>query len=183
MAGQPARPVFRVRPSLDDQIELHGRRPLGGLNQGLRYVARRLALRSGDDPRHRGAELCAVASRSGRRGRRSGRGGWCGHPKYMVQLREKFGLDQPVDIQLAVYLKRVATFDLGYSFRHGMSVTDLILSRLGPTLLLMLTVFAISVAVASRSAWSPPVISTASLTICCRPLPSSPTLRRCSGQA
>jgi peptide/nickel transport system permease protein len=39
----------------------------------------------------------------------------------------------------------MATFDLGYSFRHGMSVTNLILSRLGPTLLLMLTVFVISV--------------------------------------
>jgi peptide/nickel transport system permease protein len=61
-------------------------------------------------------------------------------PEYMVQLRQKFGLDQPTYVQLAVYLKRVATLDLGYSFRHGMAVTDLILGRLGPTLLLMLTV-------------------------------------------
>ena len=65
-------------------------------------------------------------------------------PSYMLQLRQKFGLDQPAHVQLAAYLKRIASFDLGYSFRHGMSVTDLILSRLGPTLLLMLTVFAIS---------------------------------------
>ena len=33
--------------------------------------------------------------------------------------------------------------DLGYSFRHNMTVTELIGSRLGPTLLLMLTVFAL----------------------------------------
>ena len=66
-------------------------------------------------------------------------------PEYMAQLRQKFGLDQPVYVQLGVYLKNVATLNLGYSFRHGMSVTDLILTRLGPTLLLMLTVFAISV--------------------------------------
>lgn len=62
-------------------------------------------------------------------------------PEYMAQLRQKFGLDQPVHVQLVVYLKQVLTFDLGHSFRHGMPVSELILSRLGPTLLLMMTVF------------------------------------------
>jgi peptide/nickel transport system permease protein len=62
-------------------------------------------------------------------------------PEYMAQLRQKFGLDQPVYVQLFVYLKQVLTFDLGYSFRHGMPVAELILQRLGPTLLLMVTVF------------------------------------------
>ena len=66
-------------------------------------------------------------------------------PEYMAQLRQKFGLDQPLYVQLAVYMKRVVTLDLGYSFRHNMTVTELIGSRLGPTLLLMLTVFALSV--------------------------------------
>lgn len=36
--------------------------------------------------------------------------------------------------------------DLGYSFRHGTPVSQLILTRLGPTLLLMLSVFFIAVA-------------------------------------
>jgi peptide/nickel transport system permease protein len=79
-------------------------------------------------------------------------------PEYMAQLREKFGLDQPLYVQLIVYLKRIFTLDLGYSFRHSMPVTELIASRLGPTLLLMLTVFALSVglgvvlgAIAARS--------------------------------
>ncbi len=62
-------------------------------------------------------------------------------PEYMAQLRERFGLDQPVAVQLVVYLKQVLTLDLGYSFRHGMPVSELILARLGPTLLLMVTVF------------------------------------------
>ena len=66
-------------------------------------------------------------------------------PEYMAQLRQNFGLDQPLYVQLIVYLERVLTGDLGYSFRHGMSVADLIGSRLGPTLLLMLTVFVLSV--------------------------------------
>src|SRR5689334_24861323 len=64
-------------------------------------------------------------------------------PEYMTQLRQKFGLDRPLYVQLVVYLGRVATFDLGYSFRHNMSVAELIATRLGPTLLLMLTVFAL----------------------------------------
>ena len=62
-------------------------------------------------------------------------------PEYMAQLRQKFGLDQPIHVQLVVYLKQVLTFDLGHSFRHGMPVSELIISRLGPTLLLMVTVF------------------------------------------
>ena len=66
-------------------------------------------------------------------------------PEFMAQLRQKFGLDKPVGIQLLLYMKQIVSFDLGYSFRHSMPVADLILSRLGPTLLLMVTVFAIAV--------------------------------------
>lgn len=68
-------------------------------------------------------------------------------PEYMAQLRRTFGLDQPLWIQLALYVKQVVTFDLGHSFRHGMPVSQLILSRLGPTLLLMGTVLALAVGV------------------------------------
>jgi peptide/nickel transport system permease protein len=89
-------------------------------------------------------------------------------PEYMAQLRQKFGLDKPLSVQLAVYLKQVVTLDLGYSFRHSMSVSDLIATRLGPTLLLMLTVLVLSVgfgvllgAVAARNLnrWRDNVIS------------------------
>lgn len=66
-------------------------------------------------------------------------------PEFMAQLREKFGLDKPLAVQLLLYMKQIVSFDLGYSFRHGMPVADLILSRLGPTLLLMVTVFVLAV--------------------------------------
>ena len=36
-------------------------------------------------------------------------------PEYMAQLRKKFGLDQPLPVQLMVYLKNVLSLDLGYS--------------------------------------------------------------------
>lgn len=66
-------------------------------------------------------------------------------PEFMAQLRKTFGLDQPMGVQLLLYMKQIVTFDLGYSFRHGMPVADLILSRLWPTLLLMGTVLLLSV--------------------------------------
>jgi peptide/nickel transport system permease protein len=68
-------------------------------------------------------------------------------PEYMAQLRSKFGLDHAVWMQLLLYVERVVTFDLGFSFRHGMPVSELMLSRLGPTLLLMGTVLVLSIGV------------------------------------
>ena len=58
-------------------------------------------------------------------------------PEYMAQLRAKFGLDQPLPVQLLVYLKNVLALDLGYSFRHDMPVSDLIFDRFFATGMLM----------------------------------------------
>lgn len=66
-------------------------------------------------------------------------------PEYMAELRAKFGLDQPLGIQLAVYLKNVVSLDLGYSFRHDMPVARLIIDRFWPTLLLMVSTITIAV--------------------------------------
>ncbi len=66
-------------------------------------------------------------------------------PEYMAQLREKFGLDKPVPVQLAIYLKNVLSFDLGYSFRHDMPVAQLVFDRFIPTLLLMVSTILIAV--------------------------------------
>jgi peptide/nickel transport system permease protein len=58
-------------------------------------------------------------------------------PEYIAELKARFGLDQPVPVQLGKYLWNVARLDLGFSFRHNMPVVDLILSRLPATLMLM----------------------------------------------
>lgn len=68
-------------------------------------------------------------------------------PEFMAQLRKTFGLDQPLGVQLLLYVKNIVSFDLGYSFRHNMPVVQLIGSRLFPTLLLMVTVLLLSVGV------------------------------------
>lgn len=67
-------------------------------------------------------------------------------PEYIAQLKSKFGLDQPLYIQLAMFLWNVVTLDLGFSFRHNMPVADLILARLPATLLLMVCAIALAFA-------------------------------------
>jgi peptide/nickel transport system permease protein len=67
-------------------------------------------------------------------------------PEYMAALRAKFGLDQPLYVQLFDYVRTMLSLDLGMSFRHNQPVLTLILGRLGPTLLLMTTTFFLSLA-------------------------------------
>lgn len=67
-------------------------------------------------------------------------------PEYMTQLRQRFGLDRSLALQLLIYVKNMLVLDLGFSFRHGLPVLELILGRLGPTLLLMVTTLVVSVA-------------------------------------
>ncbi|WP_051356916.1 ABC transporter permease [Azorhizobium doebereinerae] len=69
-----------------------------------------------------------------------------GDAAYMAQLREKYGLDQPLHIQLLRYGTQIAQLDLGYSIRNNAPVRDLILQRVGPTLLLMGVSIVLSVA-------------------------------------
>jgi peptide/nickel transport system permease protein len=61
--------------------------------------------------------------------------------KLLSQLRAEYGLDKPYPVQLATYLKRIATLDLGYSYRQQRSVLSLIAERLPATLLLTGTAF------------------------------------------
>jgi len=71
-----------------------------------------------------------------------------GAPKeYIDQLRQRFGQDQPVLIQLFNYLRNLLMLDLGYSFRQSAPVLDLLLDRLWPTLLLMGTTLILSLGI------------------------------------
>ncbi|MBV7331357.1 ABC transporter permease [Chloroflexi bacterium TSY] len=54
-------------------------------------------------------------------------------------IRAAYGLDQPITTQLAVYLGRVLQGDLGQSFFYNTPVAQLILTRVWPTLLLVVT--------------------------------------------
>ena len=64
--------------------------------------------------------------------------------EYVQALRERFGLDKSVPVQLALYVKNILALDLGYSFRNQSPVLPLILARLSATLLLMGTTLVLS---------------------------------------
>lgn len=64
--------------------------------------------------------------------------------KFIAQLRSQFGLDRTLPEQMAIYMKGVATLDLGFSYRQQMPVADLIFQRLPATLLLTMSAFVIS---------------------------------------
>lgn len=63
---------------------------------------------------------------------------------FIAQIRADYGLDQPFFNQLVTYVGKVLQFDLGYSYRQRAAVSQLIAERLGPTLLLTLSAFFLS---------------------------------------
>jgi peptide/nickel transport system permease protein len=65
-------------------------------------------------------------------------------PELVARLRHEFGLDQPIGVQLLVYLERVATGNLGYSFAEAGPVLSVITDRLGATLLLAGTAWVVA---------------------------------------
>ena len=65
----------------------------------------------------------------------------------MALLRSQFGLDLSLLERLMAYLGHLAQFDLGMSPRHNQPVLELIASRMGNTLLLMLTAMGLALLV------------------------------------
>lgn len=59
-----------------------------------------------------------------------------GDAEYYAEVRERFGLDQPLPTQLATYAGNVLTGDLGTSYVQGRPVSEVIAERLPATLLL-----------------------------------------------
>lgn len=59
-------------------------------------------------------------------------------------IRQTYGLDRPLHHQFALYLERMLSGDLGHSLFFNAPVIDLILDRLGPTVLLVMTAMAIA---------------------------------------
>ena len=66
--------------------------------------------------------------------------------QYVEVLRQRFGLDEPLHTQMYLYVTSVFRGDLGFSYRQGQFVSDLILDRLPATLLLTVTAFIFALA-------------------------------------
>jgi peptide/nickel transport system permease protein len=100
-------------------------------------------------------------------------------PLFLEQLRRQFGLDQPLHVQLWLYLKAVVTLDLGFSHRQQAAVATLIWERLPATLLLTGAAFSFAVvagvtlgALAAQRVgrWADSVITVLALTFYATPL-------------
>lgn len=68
-------------------------------------------------------------------------------PEYVERVRRDFGLDRSLPERLGLYLVKVAKGDLGFSFANRQPVLDLLLQRLGRTLVLMLSTVVVATGV------------------------------------
>jgi len=78
-------------------------------------------------------------------------------PEQIARIRENLGLNEPLLVQFFIWLKQIASGDLGESFYFKIRVVDLIAQRLEPTLsLALLTIVVavfVSVPLGTLAAW------------------------------
>lgn len=59
-------------------------------------------------------------------------------PAATQAIRQRYGLDKPVSVQLTAYMGRVVRGDLGYSYDYNRPVAEVVASRFPATILLLL---------------------------------------------
>ncbi len=60
------------------------------------------------------------------------------NPEQIANIRAQLGIDQPYYVQLWIFIKQILTFDFGMSWSTGESVSHVILTRLGPSLTILI---------------------------------------------
>ena len=75
-------------------------------------------------------------------------GGLNATPEQIAAIRQQLGRDQPVWVQLGIYLKSIVTFDWGKSWATNEAVSNLFVSRLPATLTVMLPILILDVLLA-----------------------------------
>ncbi|EPR89063.1 Dipeptide transport system permease protein DppB [Acinetobacter haemolyticus CIP 64.3 = MTCC 9819] len=60
------------------------------------------------------------------------------NPEQIENIRQQLGVDQPYYIQLWIFIKQILTFDYGVSWSTGESVSQIISTRLGPSLTILI---------------------------------------------
>ncbi len=78
-------------------------------------------------------------------------------PEQRELLRHQFGLDKPMWEQFVLYMKNMLVFNLGTSFYYSQPVLDLIMVKIGPTLLLfgtaMVIAYVLGILIGAVMAW------------------------------
>jgi peptide/nickel transport system permease protein len=70
------------------------------------------------------------------------------NPDQIANIRKQLGVDQPYWYQLLVFVKQVFTFDFGRSWSTNEEVSHILLTRVGPTLTIMVPVLVIETTLA-----------------------------------
>jgi peptide/nickel transport system permease protein len=70
------------------------------------------------------------------------------NPEQIANIRKQLGVDEPYWYQLWVFVKQVFTFDFGRSWSTNEEVSRIILTRVGPTLTIMVPVLVIETSLA-----------------------------------
>ena len=59
------------------------------------------------------------------------------NPDDIANIRHQLGIDQPLYVQFGIFLRQVATFDYGLSWATQEPIAHIVLTRLGPSLALL----------------------------------------------
>jgi peptide/nickel transport system permease protein len=70
------------------------------------------------------------------------------NPEQIANIRKQLGVDEPILYQLWVFIKQVFTFDFGRSWSTNEEVSRILLTRVGPTLTIMVPVLLIETVLA-----------------------------------
>lgn len=70
-----------------------------------------------------------------------------GDAEYYAEMRERFGLDRPLPVQLGVYAGKVVQGDFGVSYTRGRPAREVILERVPATLLLSASALAVAIVI------------------------------------
>ncbi|WP_151958373.1 ABC transporter permease [Acinetobacter junii] len=60
------------------------------------------------------------------------------NPEQIENIRQQLGVDQPYYVQLWIFIKQIISFDYGVSWSTGESVSQIISTRLGPSLMILI---------------------------------------------
>src|SRR6476659_4470790 len=70
------------------------------------------------------------------------------NPEQIENIRKQLGIDQPAYVQLGIFVKQVFTFDFGRSWSTNEEVSRILLTRVGPTLTVMIPVLILTTVLA-----------------------------------
>src|SRR5688500_15396198 len=74
------------------------------------------------------------------------------NPEQIETIRRRLGVDQPYYIQLWIFLKQVATGDFGASWATNEPVSNILATRIGPSLTVLVPMLVISTLLAMAAA-------------------------------